>query len=205
MMLLESTCPAQFAVLFDSPSIFNPPVLLILFGGGLVVVAVIGGGLKAKQIEIPTVSRLNRVIAGVLGLCLLGAGLFLALNPTGYLPSSQAHPVPAAHSGTEDLRPQRPPAHASELMPIACSELANLRSGDDVRSTHVVFRNEKSSPVSLFWVNHQGQPKLWNTIPSGEMIDAPTHPTHVWLVMNNQGQCLDLFRAGPGDAVASIR
>jgi hypothetical protein len=194
MAFLGSNWSNVFAMSIDSPGILNPQVLLILFGGGLLVVAVIGGGLKVKQIEIPAVSRLNRFIAGVLGLSLLGAGLFLVL----YTPER-------LHMGTKEAIPHHIPEDVNELKPIACSELANLRSGEGAGSTNVVFRNQKSSLVNLFWVNHQGQPKLWTMIAPGKTVAAPTHPTHVWLVMNDQNQCLVVFRAGPQNAVALIR
>jgi len=62
------------------------PVVLAIAGVVSLLVGVLGGGIKAKEIEIPTVPPIARVISSVLGLILIGFAIWLSFPQFGNVP-----------------------------------------------------------------------------------------------------------------------
>ncbi|MFH2038409.1 MAG: hypothetical protein ABIJ65_03135 [Chloroflexota bacterium] len=67
--------------------------ILAVAGVIALISAIIGGGIKAKEIEVPHLPPLVRIITSILGLVLLGAALWLEtikLSPAPFSPTSTA-------------------------------------------------------------------------------------------------------------------
>jgi hypothetical protein len=68
----------------------TPQILELLAGLVFLFVAVVGGGITAKEVTLPTVPIWGRVSAAVIGLALVGLGLLVPVLtlPTGASPDS---------------------------------------------------------------------------------------------------------------------
>lgn len=106
---------------------------LVFFGGiVLLVVAIFGGGIEIKEIKIPTLPTVPRVLGGVLGCALVGMSFFPSLLPGGV--SSTPLPPggpnsPPSHPGPTDARPvisfQAIPIHYAENQRTFALDLRN--------------------------------------------------------------------------------
>jgi hypothetical protein len=46
---------------------------------------------------------------------------------------------------------------------------------------YVEFRNFLNQPVTLLWLNYEGQPVRYHVLAPGDSVEQPTWCTHVWL------------------------
>jgi hypothetical protein len=191
------------AILLDGSSAFTPPVLCIIFGGVLLAVAIIGGGLKAKEIEIPRMNLWARILAGVFGCGLLVYGLNIA-GRTSIDKGADTKP-------SVDNRAESPPTVKNaghDLVPLKCETSYSLRSGDSAEETSVLFYNEAQRSVNIFWINHEGQKQLWFTLQPkntpNDHVRLKTYEGHPWLIQNERGQCLEVFLSTDEASVARI-
>lgn len=69
----------------------------------------------------------------------------------------------------------------TELLPIPPDNVAALRSARSQISTHVTFINDSSMEVTLYWIDHEGNPtKYWDIGPF-EAIEQQTFVSHPWI------------------------
>jgi hypothetical protein len=69
--------------------VLTPQTFELLAGAAFLFVAVIGGGITAKEVTIPSVPIWGRCAAAVVGLALIGVGIFI---PTLTAMPDQIHP-----------------------------------------------------------------------------------------------------------------
>jgi len=103
------------------------PIVLTIAGCAALLVGLLGGGVKAKEIEVPKISLLPRIVSSLTGLVLIGVAIRMSplpqaeVSPTPILPSEipliqvSATPIPP----NEVLSTEVPPT-------IAASPTANL-------------------------------------------------------------------------------
>jgi hypothetical protein len=81
------------------------PAILAIIGGIALLVGILGGGVEAKEIKIPSMSRQARNVSTVLGLVLIGTAIFTYI----FKPSSlQAGPTTPLASSTTIIASQIP-------------------------------------------------------------------------------------------------
>jgi arylsulfatase A-like enzyme len=68
----------------------------------------------------------------------------------------------------------------------------------------VVFINQQSKPVKIFWVDRKGQSKLYGTIAPGKRKRQNTRPGAVWLITDSVDKPLGHFTIGDRRAQAVI-
>jgi hypothetical protein len=73
----------------------NPPTVLIIAGCIALLVGLFGGGVKAKEIEVPKISILPRIFSSVIGISLIWVGttIFTQTDKTSPIPTETAAPV----------------------------------------------------------------------------------------------------------------
>jgi hypothetical protein len=76
----------------------NDPLILVVTGC-LALLAGLFGGIKLKDIELPTISRLPRVLSGLVGVLLIGSAMWLYIHPST-LPTPAATATPSPSSST---------------------------------------------------------------------------------------------------------
>ena len=70
-----------------------PTILTII--GGVILIAGLFNGFEAQIIKIPSLPRVSRIVAIVIGFIFVGAGIWLSLPPPTAISSSDATRVPA--------------------------------------------------------------------------------------------------------------
>jgi hypothetical protein len=190
---------AMWLVLEGTPT-YTPPVLCIIFGGVLLALAIVGGGLRAKEIEIPSMNLWTRGIAGFCGAALLIYGLKIAAQST----------IPIADKlvPSKAEQPISPKLDEIHLVPLKCATANSLKSESSAAETTVLFVNQTTTPVNLLWIDQQGERKQWATLNPKNMdsdhVRLKTYEGHVWLIQSAQGACLEAFVALPQDTIANI-
>lgn len=79
-------------------------IVLAIAGSIALMIGLFGGGLKAKEIEIPTLARGQRILSGLVGIALIGVSIWLSIlntNVSAEIPTST--PVPAAGPATAQI------------------------------------------------------------------------------------------------------
>jgi len=76
------------------------PIVLAIAGCAALLVGLFGGGVKAKEIEVPRISILSRIFSGVIGLVLIGIAIWISyVNPSqlsGLTPEPTISEIPTA-------------------------------------------------------------------------------------------------------------
>jgi hypothetical protein len=74
-----------------------------------------------------------------------------------------------------------------------CSEEKSLKSSESIIKKLITFRNETNAPVKTYWLDFEGNRKLYATVQAGEEYDQITYATHPWVIANESDQCLYLL------------
>lgn len=100
----------------------------------------------------------------------------------------------------------RPPASSKpELAALSPLRERSLRSVDGGQVTYVEFVNRRHQPVRIFWLDHGGNRRYYETIEPGQTHRQHTFVGHPWLVTNRHGWGLVCFEPGRTTSVAIIR
>jgi hypothetical protein len=74
-----------------------------------------------------------------------------------------------------------------------CSEEAQACSIEGRHPARISFRNDRPTPVLIYWIDYTGGRKLYAQIASGHRHDQPTFLTHPWVVTDIVGNCLGFY------------
>jgi len=89
---------------------------------------------------------------------------------------------------------------------VACSAESSLYSIDLTVATSIVFNNETSSPVKLYWLDYSGQRQLWNPeLAPNSYSSQITFVTHPWVVTDLSDQCLAVYLPASQPGIANIQ
>lgn len=83
---------------------------------------------------------------------------------------------------------------------LAASRCAGESASPATRhSTAIRFVNQGSGPVSVYWIDFQGNRTLYKGLAPGEAYLQQTYLDHVWAIVDAQGNCIRtaLGRSGP--------
>src|SRR4026207_765897 len=93
------------------------PIVLAIAGSVALLIGLFGGGVKAKEIEVPTLARGPRILSSLLGIVLIGIAIWLsqtssqqAVLPTStpIPPTEPASPIPTNTSTPTDIPTNTP-------------------------------------------------------------------------------------------------
>src|SRR5690606_3081178 len=87
------------------------------------------------------------------------------------------------------LTAQALPAYAQDGR---CAAEQNLRSANSNTATSIAFFNRGSAPVSLFWINFDGNREHYGDVPPGQSLRLDTYVTHPWVVEHESGGCMGI-------------
>lgn len=132
-----------------------------------------------------------------------------------------ANLLPKPAGGSEGLRSYDPEAFAlvddiytgklipgrqvfSDLPMVSAGREKTLRSEQSAIATTVQFVNRTPRPMQIFWLDFQGQRKLYNTLPGNSQFVQTTFAGHPWVVVDD-GKVRGIYipRPEPGRAVIS--
>ncbi|MCA8989255.1 MAG: sulfatase-like hydrolase/transferase [Planctomycetaceae bacterium] len=77
-------------------------------------------------------------------------------------------------------------------------------SRPDGNTFDIVLINSTEQPVALFWMNREGEPLPYGTIPAGKQKRQQTRPGAVWLIRSEAGEDLGYFRVDDRAARAIV-
>ncbi|MEC9094657.1 MAG: DPP IV N-terminal domain-containing protein, partial [Planctomycetota bacterium] len=77
-------------------------------------------------------------------------------------------------------------------------------SGPSQTSIHVVFKNQRKSPVQLFWIDREGHPQSYGSLESQGSLRQQTFSGHVWLVTTSTQQPLAVITASTNEQIFVI-
>src|SRR3989441_2568217 len=82
---------------------------------------------------------------------------------------------------------------AFPLARYACSLEPTFHSINGDVSTFIRFVNQTAGPVTVYWLNYEGQRVFYNTLAAGESYVQQTFITHPWIATDASGACLGLW------------
>ncbi|MCY1706819.1 MliC family protein [Pannonibacter sp. SL95] len=90
---------------------------------------------------------------------------------------------------------------------LSCAEYGSVRSLDGGFRGRMVFRNARSEPVDVSWIDYSGGQRFYARLLPGQVLDQESILSNAWLVTNAGGQCLGLYvsRAPRQDVVIGNR
>ena len=79
-----------------------------------------------------------------------------------------------------------------------------LRSLASTTTAKITFANESGEEVKVYWLDFQGNRKLYRVLHPGESYDQETYLTHPWLITDSRENGLHVFFASTQPTVAHI-
>ena len=77
-------------------------------------------------------------------------------------------------------------------MPSLDEPAPSVNGGAD---TQINFENQTKSLIRLFWIDTSGQRHEYQSLKPGEQFEQPTYVGHVWVVTDQAGKTLGVYRA----------
>jgi hypothetical protein len=68
-----------------------------------------------------------------------------------------------------------------------------LRSVHSAVEAQIRFVNQSGQTVRVYWLDYEGERKLYQTLRAGEDYDQPTYLTHPWLVAGEDGEVWEIY------------
>jgi hypothetical protein len=75
-----------------------------------------------------------------------------------------------------------------------------MQSPASQNAVDIVVTNHRDEAVSLYWINDQGERVHYLDVDAGATKSQPTYEGHIWLVTDQTGNCIGLYKA-PGKIV----
>jgi len=88
---------------------------------------------------------------------------------------------------------------------FSCEYENSLKSLAGSISTSLVFQNVRSKDISLFWLNYGGEREFYYTVRPGAQYSLSTYISHPWVVVDEQGRCLELVLPGKFTTKVDVR
>jgi hypothetical protein len=88
---------------------------------------------------------------------------------------------------------------------FSCEHENSLKSLAGSISTTLVFQNVRSKDISLFWLNYGGEREFYYTVRAGAQYSLSTYISHPWVVVDEQGRCLELVLPGKFTTKVEVR
>jgi hypothetical protein len=74
-----------------------------------------------------------------------------------------------------------------------CDAEPVARSLHAQHATEVVFKNNNTHAVRIWWLNYTGKRVWYQTLAPGESYTQSTYLTHPWIATDKQGRCVGLY------------
>jgi hypothetical protein len=161
----------------------NVPVTFSTTSGGL-------GGSQPVPTDASGNASVSWTLTGVPGIYTLTA----TISDEAFAPSSLTFTVAEASS-------------EGELTALPCSLEGQITSLNSLTETSVVFDNQTTDDLSVFWLDFAGQRVLYNTVGAGTSYAQPTFLTHPWILITGAGEgevCHGIFLPLPTEATARV-
>ncbi len=91
-------------------------------------------------------------------------------------------------------------------------DITPIKLGSTIRPSYqtgveisVTFRNETNRPIHLFWLDGQGDQKLYSTLEIGEVHQQHTYTGHIWLIIDEIGQKFGVYEASLQEPLVTIQ
>ena len=79
----------------------------------------------------------------------------------------------------------------------ACLSEPEFASRPSKEPTGMVFANRSSSTVRIYWLDFQGNRRLYRNLSPGDKTSQSTFIGHNWLIADLHDRCIGIFKAAP--------
>jgi hypothetical protein len=76
---------------------------------------------------------------------------------------------------------------------LGCGVVGSIRSEQGTAPAVMVFEDSLDQPISIYWINYNGELVLYKDLQPGGSFSVNTYFTHPWLITRQDGACLDVF------------
>jgi hypothetical protein len=78
-----------------------------------------------------------------------------------------------------------------------CAHPGDFVSRPSHEHTGITLVNRGTIALRLYWLDFQGDPRLYQTVPPGGRIRQETFIGHNWLIATLDDRCVGVFNAAP--------
>jgi hypothetical protein len=87
----------------------------------------------------------------------------------------------------------------------ACTLEGKFKALVSTQPFTMVFSNQTGGDVSLYWLDYNGQRKLYGKIENGKARAQPTFITHPWLIADAKDACIEIAMPGRSTQTVVVR
>lgn len=80
---------------------------------------------------------------------------------------------------------------------LRCVHSGDFVSRPSQERTGITVVNRSNAPLRVYWLDFQGNARLYHTVPPGSRIHQDTFIGHNWLIATVGDQCIGVFNAAP--------
>jgi hypothetical protein len=147
------------------------PVILAIAGCAALLVGLFGGGVKAKELEVPKISFLPRILSFITGMVLIGISIWIPQTPSTEIPPTEVPPtevppteIPPTEIPPTEIPPTEVPPTPTPLPRIVgewVNEDTNTRGITRIKidydgNTYSVETWGKCHPTDCYWNDYDG-------------------------------------------------
>jgi hypothetical protein len=97
------------------------------------------------------------------------------------------------------------PAASGSLAILAPNSRPSWKSGGSSQATKIEFRNDTTAAVEVDWMDFEGRPKKYFSVPPGGQAEAITYSGHIWRIRGQGGAPLGYVVAPDQPSTAVIQ
>jgi invasion protein IalB len=113
-------------------------------------------------------------------------------------PTQRIQEGPSGHTVACALVDQPGMANCADLPAArACAREPELASQSSQQATAMTFVNRSDQAVAIYWLDFQGNRRLYHTLVPGGRFTQATFIGHNWLIATSDGQWVGIFKAAP--------
>jgi hypothetical protein len=88
---------------------------------------------------------------------------------------------------------------------LPCADKASLKSISSFVRMSVTYQNDRTQPVSLWWINENGKEVSYANILAGKSDLQAGSFTSFWVIKDMAGRCVEIIQPGTATSVVHIR
>ena len=108
-------------------------------------------------------------------------------------------PVPATSESPSATSTLPGPGFDATTGIAACSDETLALSTDDGEAMDLTIENRGTADLRVFWMDTSGARVEMGLLPAGQSATLGTRQSHVWMIADANGTCLELRNAAGGD------
>lgn len=88
---------------------------------------------------------------------------------------------------------------------ISCGKEGSIASPGTSKPVTITFKNKSKQEVTVYWLDFDGDREEYATLDTGESYTQETYKNHIWLVADEDDDCIGIWSASKNSQSVTIK